>query len=564
MAAAALALVLTLSVTACGSSSKENSSKSSSETGPVTLTILLDGAQSTDYSTYLKSSVVQEMLKKTGVILKLQYVDDNKYNVLLAGGDLPDIIRAKPSQFKQLINGGNVIPMDDLLNSYGKDVQKTIPSTIEISKKYWSAGKNKLYFLPAQVQTNSSVSVGQTWPQGFVVRWDWYKELGYPTINNMDDALNVLAKMVKNHPKTSNGKKIYGVSAWSDWGIWPYQHPLDFLSQYVNVSSDITEFDYVNNKVACLLTDDQAPYWQSVDYYHKANKLGILDPDFFTQKNDDYADKAQNGQLASIPATWWSISGTNNSSMEGYMSVALDWGGSWSGAPSPMGWSDKAYGITKSCKYPEKAMAVLNYLWSYEGCRTQYSGVKGTEWDTTDGKPALKDATIKASLDTESKEWKDTGITALGEDFYGLSHDTINPEDGQPLDLFHSKDIYKSTLTAYQKDYCEHYGVEYPGEIFDKKIKEGKIKDERNFDTIASGLMADVPDNIKRLEANLKEMAIKYAAKCILATSDNDYQNIKKQALADFKSSGVDTVNAWYTDAWNTARAESAKISTTK
>lgn len=559
--AALLALLMALSASACSKNSNENSSKATAKsTKPVTLTCLLDGAQASDYSTYSDTPVVKEMLKKTGVTLKLEYVDDNKYNVLLAGGDLPDIIRAKPSQFKQLINGGNVIPMDNLLTTNGKDMQKTIASTIKTSKKLWSAGKNHLYFVPAQVQTNSNVSVGQMSAQGLVVRWDWYKELGYPTMNNLDDVLNVLAKMVKNHPKTSNGKSVYGVSGWSDWGIWVYQHPLDFLSHYVNVSSDITEFDYVNNKIACLLTDDEAPYWQSVNYYRKANKLGILDPDFFTMKNEDFADKANNGQLASIPATWWTVTGANSESMEGYMSVPLDWCGSWTGALSPMGWSDKAYGITKSCKTPDRAMDVLNYLWSYDGCRTEYSGVKGVNWDTVGNKSVLKDATTKASVNTDSKEWKSTGIKALGEDFYGLSHDMIDPDDGQPLDLFHTPDVYKSTLTAYQKDYDTHYGVEYPGQIFDKKIKEGKIKDERNFDSVASGLMPDVPNNIKRLEANLKEIAIKYAAKCILATSDSDYEKVKKEALASFKSAGVDTVNSWYTDAWKTARAEAAKL----
>jgi hypothetical protein len=38
--------------------------------------------------------------------------------------------------------------------------------------------------------------------RGYVVRWDYYKELGYPPINNEDDYLSVLQQMHENHPFT--------------------------------------------------------------------------------------------------------------------------------------------------------------------------------------------------------------------------------------------------------------------------------------------------------------------------------------------------------------------------
>lgn len=49
------------------------------------------------------------------------------------------------------------------------------------------------------------------------VRWDLYKELGYPEIKNLDDMVEVLAQMKEICPKDDNGKTTYGVSLFNDW-----------------------------------------------------------------------------------------------------------------------------------------------------------------------------------------------------------------------------------------------------------------------------------------------------------------------------------------------------------
>lgn len=48
------------------------------------------------------------------------------------------------------------------------------------------------------------------------VRWDLYKELGYPEIKNLDDMVEVLAQMKEICPKDDNGKTTYGVSLFND------------------------------------------------------------------------------------------------------------------------------------------------------------------------------------------------------------------------------------------------------------------------------------------------------------------------------------------------------------
>jgi hypothetical protein len=63
---------------------------------------------------------------RRGVTLEIVDADENKYNVIIASGDMPDMIRAKPALFQQLIEGGNVIALDDLLKTNGTEITKSI------------------------------------------------------------------------------------------------------------------------------------------------------------------------------------------------------------------------------------------------------------------------------------------------------------------------------------------------------------------------------------------------------------------------------------------------------
>jgi hypothetical protein len=47
---------------------------------------------------------------------------------------------------------------------------------------------------------------------GAVLRWDYYKDW-VSVMKNEDDLLNVIAQIVKKHPQTEDGKKVYGVGA---------------------------------------------------------------------------------------------------------------------------------------------------------------------------------------------------------------------------------------------------------------------------------------------------------------------------------------------------------------
>lgn len=556
------ALTLLIPLTACSTGSPTSTAGTSSQTsvpatasppGPITSISILIQDTGNKLENYVDSRTQQEMTEKTRVTIKLVQADVNKINVLLAGGDLPDMVRLSTLKFNQLIEGGQVIALDSLLASNGKDIMMNIADTLAFSKKYWSDGKDQTYFIPVEVGKDG---VGmECWISGVRIRWDYYKELGCPKIGSMDDFLNVLAQIVKKHPTTDAGKPIYGVSSFSDWGSWPLSYPMASILGYYQINNSKSEVLKVDtNQVSNLTTDENAPYWKSVEYYYKARKMGLLDPDALTQKNADLAAKSTAGQIISGV-----INGdfnTNNAKDgKGFVNLPVDWGYQWGGAMNLAGWPDKCFGITKNCKTPEKAMNLLNYFYSYEGSRTLFSGVEGTDWSIVNGTPTLSDETIKLKV-AGGDEWTKTGI-GFDANFIGLSPYTLNPTDKKPLNLFEDTTLYAKQLNALQQDYCNFYKVTYPQEALDKQVEAGKSKNQSTENTLAAALLPVPSDDITRIEAKLDDLMIKSAAKLIMANSDTEFDTIKKQTISDFKAAGSDTVSEYWSKAWDTAVTQS-------
>ncbi|MDG0809922.1 extracellular solute-binding protein [Cohnella rhizosphaerae] len=154
------------------------------------------------------TDVYNEIVKQTGVTFKIERFDEEKFKVELAGGDLPDIIQVKnvnTTYLQQLIEGGSILPLDDLVKSNGPDIMAPVyAQSLDYSRKFWSNDTGKLYVIPMQIGKSGW---GFDQQVGFNTRWDYYKELGYPEIKSIDDMVNVLADMVKKHPTTAEGKK---------------------------------------------------------------------------------------------------------------------------------------------------------------------------------------------------------------------------------------------------------------------------------------------------------------------------------------------------------------------
>lgn len=559
--ALAVLICCSMLLAACTSNSDSiagnDKTKESSDVGEEVVTLrLLVVETGTTWNTYPNSIVAEEIAKKIGVKIKYVEADDNKFNVLLARGDLPDIVRAEPVKYgKQMIEGDLIIPMDDMLEQYGQDILANIPAVVEYSKQNWSEGRDQVYFLPPQVQANPSpiypaLTIGPT------IRWDFYKEIGAPDIYNPDDLLDVIEQIVRMHPETEDGKKIYGVSMWQDWGLWPYIFPFTWYTTATTNNSDLLARNLGETQYRNILTEEDSTYWIAMDFYNKAQRRGLLDPDALTMKNNDYMAKAKSGQIVLGPATWamGDYNALHAKDGKGYMVLPVG-KRAWSGGVNSLGWTGKSYSISKNSKYPEKAVQFLNYLYSYEGARTLYSGVEGVHWGFVDGKPQIKDETFELKV-AGGIEWESTGI-ALDTNLMGLGAAVIDPNTDSPIDLFMTPEAMARGLTLLEKDFSEHYGGLHPGDVLGKFIAEGKLVDSNTVtlkqtaeERINEGMVGlpTIPEDLLKVEVQVKELAARHAARMILAKTDDEFHKLKQKALEAFKDAGVDKLTQFYTN----------------
>lgn len=559
-------LSMSLIFTACSSGGNSgNSAKSNSkgnETGtssnssggetvngkkPITLTISTDQLFSSGAPGVQSNPVADEIKNKLGVTMDIISSDPEKINVMLAGGDLPDIMIVPPEQGRAAMNGKLAMPLKELLHKSGPDILKH-QSALDVINKRLGNTDGEYYFIPYNIVPDAKKYVNYSPWIGWYTRWDYYKEQGYPELKSYDDMIPMIADELKKHPKTDEGKKVYGLSGWTDWGLWTYHVPFIYAEGWTeNTKNTVTKPDgtYVHRFAA------DGPLWRGVEFYNKAYRAGILDTDTFTQKYSDYQAKLKAGQLLMLHMGWeldaanayFKAKGQDD---KGFVAQVVDGATSQAYAlQSVVGENDPWIIITKSCKDPERAMEFLNYFRTYEGARLLIDGVQGQHWDLQDGKPEFKDDVIKA-MTTDTNFAAKTGIGLYGK-LSGLGGSAIDPQDGGYVDLKLTPKFIATKLTPLDKEYSEHYGGAFPGDAWDKLVQAGKAKSlSPSYIPAMPALQPQGDDELAKKESNIEQILIREIPKAIMTDSDEDFQKQKDRIMDLVNKAGFPEVDAFW------------------
>ncbi|MEK4239955.1 extracellular solute-binding protein [Paenibacillus sp. FSL H7-0714] len=553
----AVVLSAALSITACSSAnnsptstdgSSNNSPKvnNSSTAAPLPdITLTLRGSDS-PVPGVQNNEIMNEIAKELGIKIDYSTRDATKDKVVLAGGDLPDIMQIDNVDLPTYIKGDHIIPLDDLLTEYGQDIAKNVPKMVSFSKQHLSADTGKLYGLTTNIEVNkTSSSPVYNYDIGPTLRWDYYKELGYPEITNDDQLLDILKQMQQKYPKTADGKPVYGISGWTDWGLWPYYVSYAFSHGYMDGVADAYLIDAKGN-LQSNFTAEGGIFKDAMQFMNKAYNMGLVDPEMFTQKNTDFVAKVKNLQILSVQSTWW-----NGDAQKAMLAQGIKEGGYyqipgltpsvWEGYGSPIlgGLSTRSFVISKNSKNPKRAMQFLNFLYSYKGSHLLNNGIEGKHWDLENGKPEFKDATLEA-MKTDSTFRETSGI-GLYANMIGLLG---NDDSGNPLTLGSTDKAMKFNVSDADKDFNAHYGVDYPGQAFIKAQEAGKAKVEK-FDTTWRDLMPEQPSDIKMIEGKISNYELPWVAKLILSKSDAEFEKMWTKGVEDMKAMGYDELMKW-------------------
>jgi len=135
-------------------------------------------------------------------------MSSEEYDAALSSGNLPDIVATR-NNLSTILENGVALDVDPYLEEYVPNFLKGAARLTYDVFKQLGNGEEGFYFFPARIGYNNvGFSIGTAY-RGYVLRWDYYSELGYPPIHDEDDYVDVLMRMHANHPFTEKGYPTY-------------------------------------------------------------------------------------------------------------------------------------------------------------------------------------------------------------------------------------------------------------------------------------------------------------------------------------------------------------------
>lgn len=308
---------------------------------------------------------------------------DGAYQTRMEKGDLGDIViwGNNGEQYLNAVKAGLLFDWEeDLLDNYGQYIKETFPEALEANREI--SGDGHVYGTGYALADRPDQHDAFIYDWG--IRWDLYKELGYPEVKDLDDMVELLGKMKEICPTGDDGKNTYGMSIWSAWDGNMAMYAKALASAYYGY--DELGYGLYNSQNGefydCL--DPNGPYVEALRFFNKLYQKGLLDPDSMTQTYENMMAKTTNGNVF---FSIFDYAGSQLFNTEKHVSenkfmcplVPSDasvpaWGLSEGG-------NDRIWSIGANTLYPEKCMQIINWLHTPEGAMTIWYGIKGLMWD---------------------------------------------------------------------------------------------------------------------------------------------------------------------------------------
>ena len=518
---------------------------------PITLTI---GCGIQDMPASVIDNLQIELIAQaTGVRLDFVGYDPDKFAVLTAGGDLPDIFSLENATvINDLIDSGAVLDMAPYLDSYGANIKQVHGDyALTMARSVYGEGEH-IYFVPSNVSWLGDVNIpAEQISFNYFPRWDIYQAIGAPAITdengfNEDLLLDAFKQMQEYAREKMGADDVYALSGWVDWGtawaaVLPYcMGAAAKLNMYVSQTTGLVED-------VDIYGDPDSHYYDALRFYNKAWRMGILDPEIFTLTQSQYDAKVKMGKIVVSNDCWFNSNIMDESVKEVfgddcnfYLIKGMPYFFGLLTQSDPSGYGIFAADfISSACEYPERAVAVLDYLRSDEFTRSSACGLKGVHWDYDEsGKPVFIGDALKSY---QSGSMADYWDVANGNYKYfpstklGMASKAC--ADGYPSDFTTSSDyiMEKDIDNESVQNYIAFYGSQarYPGELYLEWVEEGIAATDAPWDA-KTNFKPGSSDEINSLLSKCDAYFYDNHAKVIFADTEEEAEQLIAQ-MAEYE-----------------------------
>ncbi|MGN1146792.1 MAG: ABC transporter substrate-binding protein [Lachnospiraceae bacterium] len=451
------------------------------------------------------------------------------YQTRSAAGNLGDLIISQMTggKLQDLVSAGLVIDMSNYmdgqvhLNSYMDAIQMTNESLVDT---------DGIWGIPSEVTGQDATDMLNTTAlnSGIYLRWDLYKELGYPEMETYEDLLYVMADMQAIAGVSDSGKPVYAFSLFKDWDSHMIKAAQDIPSDYGwSTESFVLQKADDSEEPIDFLAED-SPYIRNLKFYFLANQMGLLDPESTTQNYDTLQSKYEDGAVLYSPWPWQGPAAYNTTEHtdagKGFQTASIDdlqireWGCYVAGNP------EAGIMVGSQAQDPQRMVDFINWLYSPEGIQLQWFMMTDEMYEMSDEGPMLTELGKSALIDGDAMmpevygggSYKD-GKPKLNFKVVALSE--INPETGYRY-AYQTWDSYvEEVSSSVDKDWQDHMGASTAAEYWQNT---GKI-------CIAPGIAYSSPpdsSDIATMRTQIAEITKEYSWKAIYAADEAEFNEI--------------------------------------
>ncbi|SHH79209.1 ABC transporter substrate-binding protein [Clostridium grantii] len=472
--------------------------------------------------------------EKTGVTIDMDYVVGDlptKVGVMIASGDYPDFIWGH-DQHNKFIEAGAAIPLNDLIDKYGKNIKKVYGPLLNKIK----SEDGNIYFLPPYREDVDNSKANR----GFYVQRRVLEEAGYPELTTLDEYFALLSDYAKKHPETE-GKETIAFSFITDsWRFFTLTNAPSDLRGFTN--DGFCQFDPATLEgKAYTANEDSKKYWEAL------NKLyleGLLDPEAFTMNYDQYIEKVTTGRVLGFYDQWWQMLPAQNSLAEQgkdeyvYVGMPLVWDDTVEERYQTPGVPITRDGISISvnCKDPVRAIQFIDWMLEEDQQKLFTWGEEGVDYTVNEEGRFYRTDEQREKLKTEEYRLK-RGIGAFSYP-WPTNANVATYEDGNSWNPTGQPEEITAGYTDADKKVLEAYGVETYGQMFNETTGNpwGEAWDIKPEDG------SDVQITLAKAE----ELTKTYVPKLILADAGK-YQAIWDEYKAEYEKLDIAAVEEFFT-----------------
>ena len=221
----------------------------------------------------------------------------------IASNQMADVIRWNCNPFDSTLYNiyimsvleGQLADLTDAINTFAPSVAEAIkPERLPVYARavtYPKELENRVYQLPVHYD------IGDPWVSGwgFYIRGDLAGKLNIKTpygwFKDSDEFYNLLVRIQGTSVRDSNGYKIWPGGGAAIWSLISYTNGFDF--------GGAEEIGIINGKVTGFFQTDWP--WKQVKFMRKLINERLLDPEVFTQSQQEYVERLKTGSYGVVP-----------------------------------------------------------------------------------------------------------------------------------------------------------------------------------------------------------------------------------------------------------------------